>query len=118
MQAGRPSPLVTRCRAKACSALIPKMRVSFTDSRMNPARGLDVRMAALAETHEAASADEPQRKPKNDGKRDYIEVAEISSSHGLKGEVRVIPRTDFPVERLESVRTSCNLLVYFVTNSD
>jgi hypothetical protein len=64
-------------------------------------------MQVMAVAEAAAGVDEeapPRNDGKNDGKTDYIEVAEISSSHGLKGEVRVMPLTDFPVQRLESVR--------------
>jgi hypothetical protein len=37
---------------------------------------------------------------------DFLEIAEITNTHGVRGEVRVRPMTDFPEERFEKVRAA------------
>eukprot|EP00242_Pyramimonas_sp_CCMP2087_P011171 CAMPEP_0198210364 /NCGR_PEP_ID=MMETSP1445-20131203/20059_1 /TAXON_ID=36898 /ORGANISM="Pyramimonas sp., Strain CCMP2087" /LENGTH=328 /DNA_ID=CAMNT_0043884407 /DNA_START=61 /DNA_END=1047 /DNA_ORIENTATION=+ len=100
--ASRPSLLVPKWRV----AQAPRQQLPMTfarAARVRATRGLRMQVIAVAETAAGVDEEAPSRNDgKNDGKTDYIEVAEISSSHGLKGEVRVMPLTDFPVERLES----------------
>ena len=38
-----------------------------------------------------------------DDSNSFVEVGWIRGSHGVKGEVKVISRTDFPEERFEKV---------------
>lgn len=45
----------------------------------------------------------PARAHQRATQEEWVQVGEITNSHGVRGEVRVRPTTDFPEDRLEKV---------------
>eukprot|EP00854_Cymbomonas_tetramitiformis_P010991 gene10991-13003_t len=77
-------------------------------------RALD-EAAPLQEEEVREDTPDKQYRTRSTTNGDYVEIAEILTSHGIKGEVRVRSLTDFPAERLEKVRTtSVQYLVTFL----
>ncbi|KAK3271345.1 hypothetical protein CYMTET_20299, partial [Cymbomonas tetramitiformis] len=67
-------------------------------------RALD-EAAPLQEEEVREDTPDKQYRTRSTTNGDYVEIAEILTSHGIKGEVRVRSLTDFPAERLEKPGT-------------
>jgi hypothetical protein len=92
---------------RTCRHVVLSCPRGCTDRR----RDLRLHVASLASAAETADGAESTETVRDDSGRqsqlptEFREIAEITNTHGVRGEVRVRPMTDFPQQRLETVRT-------------
>eukprot|EP00252_Welwitschia_mirabilis_P024860 TRINITY_DN7550_c0_g1_i1.p2 TRINITY_DN7550_c0_g1~~TRINITY_DN7550_c0_g1_i1.p2 ORF type:complete len:125 (+),score=25.80 TRINITY_DN7550_c0_g1_i1:157-531(+) len=98
-------PLASPSRLSASIGNIPSITISRRRS-LSPVVAQSINAFQTAETIQSASSFEKEHEEEQQRSVDlsqFVEVGRLCAVHGLKGELRVIPSTDFPEERFRKV---------------
>uniref|UniRef100_J3M9S8 RimM N-terminal domain-containing protein n=1 Tax=Oryza brachyantha TaxID=4533 RepID=J3M9S8_ORYBR len=80
-------------RLPAPHTYVPPRRLALAPARPGAALAL---LSSLSEAQEEEEEEEEEYEDEEEGEEEMVEVGYVSGAHGVRGDVLVAPRTDFP----------------------